>query len=345
MYGGFHLVLGLFVITAFSTSCRKDIHEVVRSGAVSNAVTPKLGERFRPSKEDVMPLIKQFKQVKTAIAIGVKSDGEKPIQEALWLNEALMNYEKGDATKVGDDWLEGTYTYTFPINTKADGSVWVDDGELVASYDNAKDAIIALLGESKVYMFDHEIMSVENGVATIEIKWLDKIEGVGDEEFSGVSWDGTGLGCMNAVQGAYAIDFLRRKNFPGQAIAPGDVVVSIFSWFNSVTDIRGYSLGYPYYYGTNLSFGIAGTGLLYSGPNTGLPICFPEQWQRYLEVRQNTLDFAQLRPYESLVRESFEWSYYQRTGTAFEYGSIFYPMGPYDHTWYWTIGMIVGANE
>lgn len=300
---------------------------------------PVLGERFMPEPEEVMPMIKAAERRRLELKQGLKSGTEeKPLQEAIWLAEALMNYEKGDASRFGDDWISGVEVYSLPIHVKADASAWVSEENLYEAFEHLMEALNARFESDRVYAVDLEPVSLENGFALIRLEWHDVD---GENELPGPwSPDGAGWPCMNPIQGARAIQTLIRRNFHGVRPPAGSIIVTYggLQIYDAVTEV-GYFGAYPYYLGTSTL--LNGPFLMYSGADWPSAICFPLWWEKHLQLRTAVENQMNLPQHLSLVRERFDAVYIPRTGPPMTYGSPYYPMGPWDFMWTFWVGHVI----
>lgn len=97
-------LLNAFIFCAISTlvsSCKKDdLREPVRSNAKVQFMP------FVPNSIDIQQLVETHMNSINTYIVGSKSSVEKPLMEALWLNEAALNYTVGDANISSDLWKE-----------------------------------------------------------------------------------------------------------------------------------------------------------------------------------------------------------------------------------------------
>ncbi|MBL0129676.1 MAG: hypothetical protein IPP83_19980 [Flavobacteriales bacterium] len=305
----------------------------------SRQIQPMTGERFDPVTDQVMPLILGFKAKKEAYAFGAKSDlGEKGLQEAVWLAEALMNYEKGDAGRYGDEWITGTLEYSFPVHLKDDGSVWLYESDFYSAYDAAMVRVNASVGSGKIYTIDHEVLSVENGIAAIQIEWSDK-----DPTSSiPVGWGPEGSGCHDVDDACVLLTGLLHHNFHQIAPLAPSFYVTLWppntNYWGVVTDNESVvpnSFGYQGYFGTTVGQG--GGGLWFNGNNFTNAVCFPAQWHKFVESREIIMEHVFLAPPYEFVREKVSWLGYN----VGQIGIPLYPQGFYHLEYYYKVGRLV----
>lgn len=304
----------------------------------SSASKINIGERFVPAEADIMPLIRGFQAKKHDIELGQRDEmGEKALQEALWLMEASANFEKGDPSLVGVDWLKESTTKPIPVNMKLDGSLWVSDADMIAKYNELQIELEMRFGAEKIYLVDFEIESVSETEAILKAEWLKKDPTV--EVLEAVTFPSYS-GCFEASDLPHGLDggdIMRSKIFMHRMVEVphAGVITGVYMpWFYStVVDELGNRVGYPYYVGTPYENGLGGPALLYSGLAGPDAFCFPLRWQRYLELRTMMLDALNLQPNEYTIYDEYVVYNSPRTGNAWSYGSPYYPMGPWDHGW------------
>lgn len=314
-------------VMLLAQSCGKDkLHEEGPTG-----IRPVIGEPFIPPPDEVLPLIDRAKRRMTQVLLGAKSDGEMSLSEGLWLSEALMNSEKGDASRSGEEWVTGTLTYTVPVRVKTDGSVWMDEADFYISYNEALSRLNSTK-PNKVYVLDHELVSVVNGIATFSIEWsdMDSIAG---------PYTPVNSGCHDVHVAAGMLTSLLHWNF--HAVAP-----ELPSFFVSVVSPSGDSWGLVFpndevppnsfgvqgYYGTSPSNG--GSLLLYNGSGT---VCFPEARDRLLIARSIILENADIPSPLQVIREKVE-PYSYLVGQI-PIGN--YPTGFWNHMYMYKLGYMV----
>ncbi len=303
---------------------------------LSSASKINIGERFVPAEADIMPLIRGFQAKKNDIELGQRDEiGEKALQEALWLMEASANYEKGDASLVGVEWLKESTTKSIPVYMKLDGTVWVSDEDMIAKYIELQIELEMRFGSEKIYLVDYEIQSVSETEAILKAEWLKKDPTV--EVLEAVTFPSF-EGCFEASDvpnGLDGGDIMRSKVFMHRMVElPHEgVITGVYQpwYYNLVVDEVGYVGGYPIYVGTSEVNG--GPALLYSGLPGINTFCFPLRWQRYMQLRTTVLSGLNLQPNEYTIYDEYTVYYSPRTGNAWSYGSPYYPMGPWDHGW------------
>lgn len=329
------MLLQSLITLLFIVACSKPSKEDSRT----SQLTPSIGERYDVSYDEAWPLILEATERRIAYAQGMREcESEKTLQEAVWLAEALMNYDKGDATRSGDDWISGSIEYTFRVYVKQDGTVWIRECDFYASYSDALQAVTARVGDGKIYLLDHELAFIEGDLATMRIEWSDKDPST-DQLPEPWAPDGSGWDCMTPQEAGIAIKHLINNNYHGTEPPVGSFIVNVTPPYHidAVEEI-GYFGSYPYYLGTSEQLG--GPHLFYSGPG-GDVVCFPEWWNRYVQARELIVSGLILAPGMELVREKFWADYIPRTGQPMTYGSPFYPMGPWDFQWEFRKGYVL----
>ncbi len=291
-----------------------------------------------PQEDEILPLIEAAKRRKEEIRAGAKSgDGEKPLQEAIWLAEALMNSERGDATRYGERWITGTVSYSFPVFIKSDGSVWLYETDLYAGYDEAMQQIETTIGPAKVYELDHELGSIADGMATMVIEWSDK-----DPDSLPTEWPGNGVGCYDVYEASSYLTYLLKWNFHGTAPTPPAFYTTIYpigpyAIITTNQSVQPNIFGYIGYYGTPMAQG--GAALLYNGPNGSNVVCFPAAYERLViarEVLKGHLPALQVSGNE-IIKEYVDVATYF-SGNQWD---PYYPMGFYHHNYHYKVGRLM----
>lgn len=301
-----------------------------------------LGERFIPDPDQVMPKILDAKQRQMSIRQGLKNgEDEKPLQEAVWLAEALMNYEKGDASRTSPDWVTGTMSYTFPVFTKSDGSIWVSESDFYQGYEGAMASIASSIGEGKVYMLDHELTSIVDGIATVIVEWSDK------DPTSALPgpYNPSGSGCHDVDEACFLMDGLLHWNFHQTAPLIPSFYVTLYPpspYWAELTDnahVEPNDYGYVGYFGTSVAQG--GAQLLFNGNTFSSSVCFPETWNRLVIAREILKQHIALEePYE-FVKERVRWYGYNYGQT----GIALYPTGYWHHQFEYKVGLLVTPRQ
>lgn len=194
----------------------------------------------------------------------------------------------------------------------------------------------------KLKLVDIELESISESIATLGVNIVDK---KASGSYPSGFLDGSNWGCRNAVDGARALTTLLNRNYHNTAYPIGTFFVSITDPAIEVSTVDAYDYinGGNIYWGTNESLG--GLHWLYSGPNTSDAICFPDRWNKLSLLRQNRINFWNIPENMDIIWEVVDWTEVNRVGTPFEYGSIYYPMGPYDHSWFVRIGYPVYIRD
>lgn len=239
--------------------------------------------RFEPDSNQIMTLIRDAKSRKDLCAAGHRDENpERQLEEAKWLAEALMNYEKGDAARTGSNWITGQVEYSFPVHEKTDGTIWLYEQDLWSSYGTAVAEVNAAVGEARVYSLDHEVVGIADGIATMRITWADRTP-------DGEQWAVLGLngsGCHDVDDAAELITWLLHVNFHGEMPSENAFYVNITPpvvvTVNQTTLPN--SFGYTCYYGTTLAQG--GSELLLNVNTFSSSVCFPYRWEQFVKARQ-----------------------------------------------------------
>lgn len=325
-------VLGAVALTM--PGCSKDMEDN------STKPSPSIADlnSFSPEPNAIPDLIRKQHRARENYLVGAKSNEDVRLDIALWMNEALMNFMKGDANRNGDVWQKGTVTYSFPVVLKSDGLLYVNNDELLAAYDRALQELETQGINAKVHSLNHTIQSVENGIAVVVIDWADGtiVDSVPEPSDN----NGSNYECSDVPTGAIRLTKLLRYNYHPELPA-GAYAVSLSLPFSSISTLEdlGFVNGNLMYVGTNENLG--GPHWLYSGPNNSNSICFPDRWTKLVAARNYFIPTFDIPPHLSIVREAVDWGCTIRVGSPYNYGSLYYPMGPCDHEWYPTVGYIV----
>lgn len=325
------IALGMVLFASLLQSCAKE----PMAPDTPQAVAPVIGERFIPEPKEIRSMIEVAKQRKMEIRTGAKSgDGEKPLQEAIWLAEALMNSEKGDATRYGEQWITGTVNYSFPVFVKSDGSVWLYEMDLYEAYDEAMDQLVVDAGTGKVYDMDHELLSYVDGVVTMTIRWSDKDPNAGIAGPYVPSY----TGCHDVDDAATMLTNQLRWAYHSVAPEVGSYYVTIDDNYSEVSPNESTipnNYGITCYYGTPVSQG--GAGLLFNGSDFTNSVCFPEAWERLQLARTIHFEQTPQAPGRVVTREYVdEW--------GLNVGGIpigCYPVGFWNHSYFYKTGYLI----
>lgn len=180
---------------------------------------------------------------------------EIPIDEAVWLSEALMNFEKGDALRRSPWWSTGSFTYTIPIITRSDGSLWMRESEFFRAHNDAMVRIEQEVPGHRIYLICQDVVALDQNSLTVKLEWCDADLTAAAPE--GLLADGSNFGCLGAVQGAQAIKWLIHMNYHGEVLAPGSFIVSTHPpiYVDAVTEVPNPGNIYPRYMGTSDNHG------------------------------------------------------------------------------------------
>jgi hypothetical protein len=274
--------LGLLLLLGASLcSCSKNAEDAALPRAAQTET--RHHNEFEPNMEQIMPILRDAKIRKDQCGIGARDENpERPLEEAKWLAEALMNYEKGDATRHGSDWVSGSVDYAFPVHVKDDGSIWLYEQDLWSSYAAAMSEVENAVGTSRVYSLDHEVVGISNGVANMRVTWLDG--SVASEQWSILGLNGSG--CHDVDDAADLITWLLHINFHGEMPSDNAFYVNITPLVvvtpNQQTEPN--SFGYSCFYGTTLAQG--GAELLLNVQLFSNSVCFPYRWEQFVRARE-----------------------------------------------------------
>ena len=130
--------IGVVIINACSKS----------ESGITNNVGYQPGE-FIPDKSEVIPLIKSFNENYQAHKQNLKSGGDMPLNEALWMLEAGVNYEFRSAK----DSLTNIIYYSKLVTT---GLITGENGDLIIPGNDLMEAYDALLEFTSGYLMPGE---------------------------------------------------------------------------------------------------------------------------------------------------------------------------------------------
>lgn len=295
---------------------------------------PVLGERFMPEPEQVMPMIKAAERRRLELKQGLKSGTEeKPLQEAIWLAEALMNYEKGDASRTAERWRTGSTTVSIPVEVKSDGGVWVKELDVFSAYESAMAMLLSQSTEAKVHLVDFELMAVEDGIATVSVEWSDK------DPDSGIDgpYEPMPTGVYDLDEGARLLTRLLHWYFHPVAPEAPSFYVTVSPWIVVTTNqsVEPNPFGFIGYYGTSTAVG--GSALLYNGVQNVQCIALPFQWDRLVLAREIVKLHAHVNPPYMILREFVDINGYFTSPQP----SVLYPTGYWHHEYHCRVGVLV----
>lgn len=297
----------------------------------------KLGERFDPPEDQIVPMVQAFHAKREARVKGLKeSYPDIKLQEGLWLTEAEINFDKGDASTGYDlSQPEDSLEMGLHFEVKEDGEPWVKYDDVLTSYQTLLDGMDEKLGvNGSAYAVDVEIKNLGENEAFLCAKWIKRLEPLTQNNSSSILFPSY-TGCWN-VAGAGTMDdgsdvMTAKLSSYFHPYTPGLHIVSVSPDWLTFADIDpvGYHDQYAYYAGTHDDVG--GPAWLASSPN-GPYVCFPSYWQKSLVMRQFVLDHSPMPALGySIVAERYDWYFYDRGLNPMSFGSPYYPIGPYSH--------------
>ena len=327
------IVLAIALITL--VCCRKEPTPIQPTTYTTRALN-ELSDAFDPPLDQIVGLIKQFNEKKRALAEGSREGlGEKQLSEALWMSEADLNFWRGDARILADSMSRDSIFFILPIHLKENGQLWVFDEDLIVAQQ-------ALLAEFPIDSILHPIELVDLSVkqigtdhATIEALVVRRaVPPHGPHPPAEGCFPLHQIGVTNAdqVMNSY-LNYYAYYEQDGEITdwhPPFYATVST-QHFLGTLDEYGVLDGYVTYMGTLDDYG--GPAWFTSG-QAFTQVCFPDYWQRHLAMKQWYYSWHPGPPGRCLVEQHYTTSFSPRTGGPMSYGSLWYPMGPYDHTFY-----------
>ncbi|MBL0127761.1 MAG: hypothetical protein IPP83_09935 [Flavobacteriales bacterium] len=227
--------------------------------------------------------------------------------------------------------------YSFPVYVKSDGSVWIHEQDFWDSYNVAMERITLAVGSGRVYMLDHEFVSIENGLASMVIEWSDKdpVDGIAGP------YNPPNSGCQNVQVAASMLTRLLKWTYHAELPLAPAYITTIYPpsgiWIhvfpNDSADPN--SFGIVGYYGTCET--PYGDGLLYNSVLPATALCFPDMWNRFQVFREIIKEHIFLEEPYMITKEYVDVSTYQ-------VGQIpigNYPTGSVNHVYHFKVGLLV----
>lgn len=201
-------VVSFLVLALTFLGCGKE------DAAPRNTPSPELGllNSYSPKISEIEGMIRTAIQRRQEIEAGAREEGRViPIDEAVWLSEAIMNYEKGDALRRSPWWPSGSFTYSIPIVTRSDGSLWMRESEFFRAHNDAMIRIEQEVPGHRICLICLDIVAVDQDSLTVKLEWCDADLTAAAPD--GLLADGSNFGCLGVVQGAQAINWLIHMNY------------------------------------------------------------------------------------------------------------------------------------
>lgn len=302
---------------------------------------------FDPHVDQIRGLIRDFQHLKELYRSRDGDDlGERPLNEAVWMSEADANYTLCDASAEGMDRTDGTIEFTLPLHQKEDGSLWVNNNDLLGNQEVLLTDLREATGGQQVYLVDVQMTSANGEEARMQASWV-ILSGTDDRAHIPIDMPTpTYTGCWPAMgpdpsldDGADVMRIKLKKIYP-----VGTYFTSV-SKVDGVTDITVYGLGpaptyYTVYYGTKATlFPGIGPGWIHTGQNASNEICFPDYWNKFVLLRDRYADPSSFTGGREIIINDFRANYSPLSGGPMNYGSPYYPMGPYHHSWTYQTGI------
>lgn len=336
--------LGILSALLLATGCSKERSE-------APALTSSRTTRFEPTRPDeINVLIRTFQRQKDLFHQRSTEDlGERPLAEAVWMSEADANYEQADASVGTDNMTGGTLDLILPVHPKDDGGLWVDNEDLIAKQDEFLEQLSEAAEGRRIYLVDIELKGSSESEAQLQAAWK-MFMADGSRGFAAEVVAPGYVGCYKAMGPSTtddAADVMSYKLKNWYHIYPANTYFTsvsspIVTTFNSY--VWNGAMGDPVYAGTpTTQFDGQGPGWLHSGGNSSNEICFPDYWNKHQGMRAY---LGQTPPGTEIFDEVYYSSYNPPQAgpggaapTPEDYGSVYYPMGPYYHRWVWRYGV------
>lgn len=282
-------------------------------------------------------LLERFHEEKRAYAQGQKDLlGQKPLSEALWTCEADLNFERGDARVVLDTLGYDSLIFVLPFEVNAEGIMLINDEDLILKQQDLLASGTLDATSNPIQFIDVALKEIDGSNAVFIARAYKRYVpynvlvpppvGCFDMEFSGTY---PAEDVMNAwITYNWYIDMDIDPMYYTER--PYYTNVGIQRWLSTL-DWYDLQNNYTVYLGTRSSLG--GPEWLKSLQSYE-EVCFPDYWTDHLALKQWYYDQFAFTPGRVLVEQHYETNYMPRTGGPMDYGSPFYPMGPYDHVFF-----------
>ncbi|MBS1583647.1 MAG: hypothetical protein JST66_15720 [Bacteroidetes bacterium] len=299
---------------------------------------------FSPQQAQIDVLLGQF-QHQRAIFRSRSSDdlGERPLNEAVWLSEADANYMKCDPSANEGEATEGTIDLTLPVHQGEGGSLWVNNRDLLTKQEELLSELTEVRQGGTLYLVHIDMQEASSELVALRASWT-KI--TSNEDRGIIEPD---PGCWKALVGNVEIsprndaaDVMKSKMRDLHTYPLGTyfVSVSLPQIIGDNTQVWTGLNNYPVYAGTpTTQYDGQGPGWIHSGWNSPTELCFPNYWSRYLTMKQFFAPPSSFEPGREVIWEDWSADYAVLSGGPMDYGSPYYPMGPYHHTWVWKHGI------
>jgi len=286
---------------------------------------------FSPPHESILPLIRGYNEEWTAQMNGSReANGTKKLDEAIWTMEADLNFKRGNALAMVDS-LFDSVSVTVPL-VIIEGVPSVSDTTLY----RAEEFLLARIQidsiDHPVRLIDLAATSIRERDATVTAYVFRRYrpyvpapppEGCYD---MGTSPEGPYPASNVMNDWLHYQEFLEIDQGFSDLHPPFFTTVSDFHHL-STTDGYGAINGYSVYFGSNVP---PGPGWLESGSGSW-QVCFPPYWNEHMEMKNWYLTDHAAGPGDVMMEQSYHTSYIPLCCSPMDYGSPYYPMGPYDH--------------
>lgn len=324
------LGLAWLIVTA---GCTKELN-APEEKTYTSAELEVISDAFDPPMEEVMPMIRTFNERMDAFRGGDRDEvEERRLSEGVWMSEADLNYQRGDARAMGDSTIRDSIIVELPCYQKSDGEWWVLGEEFAEMHDALLAGIPVDQNGQPTRYIDLAVTRIANGMATIRafthrryVPWVPSdppegcfnMQGPQDELFPAeiamnqwIAWN----------------DFYELNGGITDWHPPFYVTVSTLQAMSTV-DWVGNLNGYSVYLGSDEDLG--GPDWLESGQSSD-EVCFPDYWNKFLAMQDWYFGQFVYEPGRVMVDKVYVTNYSVRTGGPMSYGSPYFPMGPWDH--------------
>lgn len=323
-------------------SCSKEPVPVQRTFTAQEL--NELSDAFDPEPNEITGLLRHFEEQKLRYAEGSREElGKRPLSEALWACEADLNHMRGDARVVRDTTGHDSIIFVLPFEVDAAGAMMVDDEDLILKQQELLAQIPLDATVNPIQFIDVSLREIVGSDATFAAGIYKRYV-----PYDVLTPPPTGCFYME-LNGDYPAEDVMNAWIEYNFYTDLNIDPTFFydrPFYTSVSTqkvlstIDGYGIlnNYVTYLGTEANLG--GPDWLESDASF-TQVCFPDYWNRHLALKQWYFDQYLYTPGRVLVEQRYETWYSPRIGGPMAYGSAYYPMGPYDHLFYFKKGVLV----
>lgn len=255
------------------------------------------------------------------------------------MSEADANENTADASINAPEKSQGTIDFTLPISQKEDGSLWVDNTDLIGQQETLLSGLVQAAHGGRLYLVDVELASVSDGRAHLTATW-EKAEAQDEGGSRDIGPDTPpDPGCWRVTYPGTtndAADVMNNRLFFNHIYPTGTYFINVGAWILTTTNsiYTSGAGGHPIFVGTPVAQG--GPGWLVSSYfNTTSTVCFPDYWNKYLAMRAFFVHPPTGTEMIDEVYNGIDWGSPQASGDP---TNPYYPTGQYEHGWGWRYG-------